>query len=290
VYSLLYSRCEFEATAHYGRGPAMVWGRANWTGAQRYPMQWGGDPQSDWEGMCASIRGGLAWGLSGVPFYATDIGGFYAAEQPDAELYLRWLQWSVFSSHMRVHGIGAREPWAFGSEALTIARRWIDFRYRLLPYLKAFCDEASASGLPVMRAMVLAFPDDRLAWPFEEQFMCGDCLLIAPVKRPGGAVDLYLPRGDDWIDLNTGARYAGGTMQRQEVDLDRLPWFGRVGHVLPLGPVIDRADAMNVAAPLNEAWAFGATEVPREGISQLRFTLADGRYRVDLAGGTVRQW
>jgi len=290
VYSLLYSRCEFEATAHYGRGPAMVWGRANWTGAQRYPMQWGGDPQSDWEGMCASIRGGLAWGLSGVPFYATDIGGFYAVEQPDAELYLRWLQWSVFSSHMRVHGIGAREPWAFGSEALTIARGWIDFRYRLLPYLKALCDEASASGLPVMRAMVLAFPDDRLAWPFEEQFMCGDCLLIAPVKRPGGAVDLYLPRGDDWIDLNTGARYAGGTMQRQEVGLDRLPWFGRVGHVLPLGPVIDRADAMNVAAPLNEAWAFGATEVAREGLPQLRFTLADGRYRVDLAGGTVRQW
>ena len=161
--------------------------------------------------MCASIRGGLAWGMSGVPFYATDIGGFYGSRQPDAELYIRWLQWSVFSSHMRVHGIGAREPWAFGDEAETIAQRWLRFRYRLIPYLKAMCDEASSSGLPVMRAMCVAFADDRLAWPFEEQFMCGDCVLVAPVKRPGGAVSVYLPRGDDWIDLDTGTRHAGGT-------------------------------------------------------------------------------
>ena len=125
VYALLYNRCEYEATERYGGAPAMVWGRAGWTGAQRYPIQWGGDPQSDWEGMCASIRGGLAWGLTGVPFYATDIGGFYGSRQPDAELYLRWLQWSVFSSHMRLHGVGAREPWAFGAEAERIAKRWL---------------------------------------------------------------------------------------------------------------------------------------------------------------------
>jgi alpha-D-xyloside xylohydrolase len=289
VYALLYNRCEYEASARYGGAPAMVWGRAGWTGAQRYPIQWGGDPQSDWEGMCASLRGGLAWGLSGVPFYATDIGGFYGARQPDAELYVRWLQWSVFSSHMRVHGIGPREPWAFGAEALAIAKRWITFRYRLLPYLAAMCDEASASGLPVMRAMPLAFPGDRLAWPFEEQFMCGDCLLVAPVTRSGGTVDVYLPRGADWIDLDGGALYAGGTLLRQRVGLDTLPHFGRVGYVLPLGAAIDRADAMNVAAPLDEAWAFGAVTVPRTGFTQLRCTPRDGGHRVELSGGTVRQ-
>jgi alpha-D-xyloside xylohydrolase len=288
VYPLLYNRCEYEATQRYGGEPAMVWGRAGWSGAQRYPIQWGGDPQSDWEGMCASIRGGLAWGLSGVPFYATDIGGFYGSRQPDAELYLRWLQWSVFSSHMRVHGVGAREPWAFGPEAEAIAKHWLRFRYRLLPYLEAMCNEASASGLPVMRAMCVAFADDRLAWPFEEQFLCGDCLLIAPVKRAGGAVDVYLPRGADWIDLTSGARHAGGTLMRQQVALDTLPHFGRVGYALPLGRDVDRADAIDVRAPLDEVWLFGAQTVERRGFAQLRYASRDGMLDVECEGGSTR--
>ena len=119
--------------------------------------------------------------------------------------------------------------------------------------------------------------------------MCGDCLLVAPVKHPGGTVDVYLPRGEDWIDLNTGARYAGGTLQRQKVGLDTLPYFGRVGYVLPLGPEIDRADAMDAKAPLNEAWAFGAVTVARNGFAQLRCTSIDGHYRVECAGGRVTQ-
>jgi alpha-D-xyloside xylohydrolase len=288
VYPLLYNRCEYEATERYGTPPSMVWGRAGWTGAQRYPIQWGGDPQSDWEGMCASIRGGLAWGLTGVPFYATDIGGFYGSKQPDAELYVRWLQWSVFSSHMRVHGVGAREPWAFGPEAERIAKRWLQFRYRLLPYLHAMCDEASATGLPVMRAMCLAFPDDRLAWPFEEQFLCGDCLLIAPVKRPGGAVDVYLPRGADWISPESGACHAGGTLLRVQVPLDTLPYFGRVGYALPLGPPVTRADDIDATSPLDEAWLFGAQQAQRRGFAQLRYAMRDGALGLECAGGRTR--
>jgi alpha-D-xyloside xylohydrolase len=290
VYSLLYNRCEYEATERYGRGPAMVWGRAGWTGAQRYPIQWGGDPQSDWEGMAASIRGGLAWGLSGVPFYATDIGGFYGSRQPDAELYLRWLQWSVFSSHLRMHGVGAREPWAFGAKAEAIARDWLRFRYRLVPYLKAMCDEASATGLPVMRAMSLAFPDDRLAWGFEEQFLCGDCLLIAPVIRAGGEVDLYLPRGADWIDLDDGSRHAGGTPLSRTVPLDTLPRFGRAGYTLPLGRAVDRVDAIDWSAPVEEAWLFGEPAVERTGFAQLRYAVRDGRLEVDARDLRVRRW
>ena len=290
VYPLLFNRCEYEAAARYGRGPPMVWGRAGWTGAQRYPIQWGGDPQSDWEGMCASIRGGLAWGLTGAPFYATDIGGFYGSKQPDAELYVRWLQWSVFSSHIRLHGIGPREPWAFGAQAEDIAKRWLRFRYRLLPYIKSMCDEASASGLPVMRAMCLAFPDDRLAWPFEEQFMCGDCLLIAPVTRPGGAVSVYLPRGDDWIDIDTGLRHAGGSVLKRRASLDTLPHYGRVGYALPLGPPIDRADRMRQDAPLDEVWMFGAPIVERRGFSQLRYSSHAGQRDLGCAGGIVRRF
>ena len=117
-------------------GPPIVWSRAGWAASQRHPIGWGGDPQSDWEGLAASIRGGLSHGMSGNPYHSSDIGGFYGAEQPDAELYLRWLQATVFCSHIRMHGIGEREPWAFGPEAEAIARKWLAFRYRLIPYLE----------------------------------------------------------------------------------------------------------------------------------------------------------
>ena len=236
VYPLLYNRCVFEATEARTPGEGLVFGRSGWAGSQRYPMQWGGDPQSDWEGLAASLRGGLSWGLSGVPCYATDIGGFYGA-QPDAELFVRWTQAAVFSSHMRFHGIGPREPWAFGEEAETIVRAFIDLRYRLLPYIRGMLTEACATGLPCMRAMALAFPDDPAAWAFDNQFMFGPDLLVVPVLQPGGKVRCYLPPGV-WHDFWTGEVVEGGRAIELVVSLDRLPLYGRSGGVLPLGPVV----------------------------------------------------
>ena len=124
----------------------MVWGRAGWTGSQRYPVQWGGEPQSDWEGLAASIRGGLSWGMSGVPYHSSDVGGYYGAQQPSPELYVRWLQAAVFSSHLRMNGIGEREPWAFGADAEAVARKWLAFRYRLIPYLQRVVADAVDDG------------------------------------------------------------------------------------------------------------------------------------------------
>ena len=126
-----------------------------WSGSQRYPSQWGGDPQADWGGLAASIRGGLSWGLTGAPFYATDVGGFYG-DRRDPLLYVRWAQASVFSAHMRLHGIGAREPWSYGPEAERAAMAALELRYRLLPYLWRTVEEASATGLPVQRATLPA--------------------------------------------------------------------------------------------------------------------------------------
>ncbi|TMH29084.1 MAG: alpha-xylosidase, partial [Betaproteobacteria bacterium] len=176
---------------------------------------------SDWEGLAASIRGGLSWSMSGAAYHASDIGGFYGSAPPSAELYLRWLQMSVFSSHMRVHGIGAREPWAFGEEAEVIARQWIEFRYRLLPYLKQVIAQAIESGLPVMRAMPLAFPANALTRAYETQFMCGDALLVAPIVSAGGEVDVALPPGA-WYDLATRQRIAGRQVIRYRAPLDRF--------------------------------------------------------------------
>jgi alpha-D-xyloside xylohydrolase len=285
VYPLLYNRCVFEATRKFadGRhGPPMVWGRAGWSGSQRYPIQWGGDPQSDWEGLAASIRGGLSWGMSGAPYHASDIGGFYGSSQPSAELYLRWLQMSVFSSHMRVHGIGAREPWAFGDEAEAIARHWIEFRYRLLPYLKHVTAQAVASGLPVMRAMPLAFSANALTRSFETQFMCGDALLVAPIVAAGGEVDVALPPGA-WYDLSTRQRIAGRQVIRYRAALDRFPVFGREGYALPLGPVVQHTGEIDAVRPLNAMYVFGSPTQPLSDFTQVRITLAEGKAAVAAA-------
>ena len=289
VYPLLYTRCVYEATHKFRdheRGPPMVWGRAGWTGSQRYPIQWGGDPQSDWEGLAASIRGGLSWGMSGAPYHATDIGGFYGSAQPSAELYLRWLQMSVFSSHMRVHGIGAREPWAFGEEAEAIARQWIEFRYRLLPYLRQVIAQAVATGLPVMRAMPLAFPATALTRAYETQFMCGDALLVAPIVAAGGEVDVALPPGA-WYDLASRRRLAGRQVIRYRAPLDRFPVFGREGYALPLGPVVQHTGAISLARPLDALYVFGQPTQVLVGFDQASIDLADAQATI-VADASVK--
>jgi len=255
VYSLLYNRCIFEATRlHAGNGsparhePPMIWGRAGWSGIQRYPMQWGGDPQSDWGGLEASIRGGLSYGLSGVPYWSTDVGGFYG-DQPDPELFVRWTAASVFCSHFRFHGIGERGAWDFGDEALNLVRWWLQLRSCLLPYLEFTCRQAAEYGVPVQRAMPLAFPDDRNARSYETQYMFGDSLLVAPIVRAGGNVDVYLPVNssanseyDGWYDYWTGVRLSGGqTLRYRDLPLDRIPVFVRAGTVVPHARAHERA-------------------------------------------------
>ena len=229
VYPLLYNRCVFEASMRrFGEG--LVFGRAGWAGSQRYPTQWGGDPQSDWGGLAASIRGMLSWANSGVGWYATDIGGFYG-EQPDAELFVRWTQAAVFASHMRFHGIGAREPWAFGDEALEHIRAALDLRMRLVPYIEACLQEATRTGLPITRCMALAFPAQPESWAFELQYMFGPDLLVAPVMRQGGEVWLWLPAGE-WLDAQNGERLTGARRLDLRLRLGQIALYVRGGSSL----------------------------------------------------------
>lgn len=285
VYPLLYNRCVYEATKRFAATeaqPPIVWSRAGWIGSQRHPIQSGGEPQSDWEGLAASIRGGLSWGMTGAPYHATDIGGCYGSEQPSAELYLRWLQMSVFSSHMRMHGMGAREPWAFGEETESIARQWVEFRYRLLPYLRTVITQATISGLPVMRAMPLAFPNVALTRAYETQFMCGDALLIAPVLAPGGQVEIAMPPGA-WYDLASRQRLSGRQVIRYRATLDKFPVFGREGYALPLGPIVQHTGEINPAQPLAALYLFGMPTQPLDGFAQAKIVVGDGRVMVAVA-------
>jgi alpha-D-xyloside xylohydrolase len=288
VYPLLYNHCIYDATRKFMRADAqpLVWGRSGWSSSQRYPVQWGGDPQSDWEGLAASIRGALSWGMSGGPYHATDIGGFYGSEQPSSELYLRWLQMSVFSSHMRLHGLGPREPWAFGEEAERIAKAWIEFRYRLLPYLKSVTHQATTTGLPVMRAMPLAFPGNALSRGYETQFMCGDALLVAPIIAPGGEVEIALPPGA-WYDLASRQRIAGRQLIRYRATLDKFPVFGREGYALPLGPVVQSTGEIDLQAPLDALYVFGKPARALDGFAQAKIASGDGEATVTVAASVA---
>jgi len=252
VYALLYNRCVYEAASRYSEGGAFLFSRAAWSGSQRYPSQWGGDPQADWGGLAASIRGGLSWGLTGAPFYATDVGGFYG-DRRDPLLYVRWAQASVFSAHMRLHGIGAREPWSYGPEAERAATAALELRYRLLPYLWRTVEEASATGLPVQRAMALACPDEPEAWAFDHQFFCGEDLLVAPCLDPAGRVRVYLPDGD-WRRFPDGDAFQGGRTHELVLALDELAVFARRGTEIPLGPAVPHTGELGAVPLVAEVW------------------------------------
>ncbi|MBU3672455.1 MAG: glycoside hydrolase family 31 protein [Sinobacteraceae bacterium] len=228
IYALLYNRCVYEAAEKYSRNGAFLFSRAGWSGSQRYPSQWGGDPQADWGGLAGNLRSGLSWGLTGAPFYATDVGGFYG-DQRDPVLYVRWLQAAIFSAHLRLHGIGPREPWSYGPEAEGHAREALALRERLRPYLQRVVAEASRTGLPVQRPMVLACPDDRAAWAFEDQFFFGDDLLVAPCLERSGEVHVYLPAGE-WRWLDDAQPIEGGRVHRLQLPLNRIAAFVRAGH------------------------------------------------------------
>lgn len=232
VYSLLYNRCVYEAAEKYCKSGPFLFSRSAWSGSQCYPAQWGGDPQADWGGLAANIRGGLSWGLSGAPFYATDVGGFFK-DTRDPELYVRWIQAGVFSAHMRLHGIGQREPWSYGDEAEKAANKALALRYQILPYLKRLMLEASETGMPVQRPMILAYPNDRAAWAFEDQFMFGDDILVAPVYQEGGEVTLYLPAGD-WVNFNNKEKVTGGRVVQLNLALDELAVFVKANSSIPL--------------------------------------------------------
>lgn len=269
VYPLLYQRCLHQAAARFQRpedAPAIALARGGWAGSQGQPIASGAAMQSDWEGLAASIRSALSAGLTGVPYRSIEIGGSWGAP-PSAELVLRWLQLAVFASHLRVANDPLRAPWGFGDAALAIARKWLAFRYRLLPYLQQAADHAAATGLPVMRAMPLAFPGNALVRRLETQFMCGDALLVAPILEAGGEVEVVLPPGA-WYDLNSRQRFPGQRVLRYRATLDQFPVFGREGYALPLGRAVAHSGEIDPLRPLDALWVFGKPQAPLAGFVQ----------------------
>jgi alpha-glucosidase (family GH31 glycosyl hydrolase) len=201
---------------------------------------WSGDINNDFATLEAQIPLGLNTGLSGVPYWGTDVGGFFHAVPETGELYARWFQLGAFCPVFRSHGWVWREhvPWAHGPEVEAICRRYAELRYRLLPYTYTLAWQARALGLPLMRPLVLNYPDDPRVWQLGHEFLWGDDLLVAPVTREGAtAWPVYLPAGA-WYDFWTGARHEGPGGVTLEAPLDRLPLLVRAGAIVPMGPVI----------------------------------------------------
>ncbi|MDB2265602.1 glycoside hydrolase family 31 protein [Halorubrum ezzemoulense] len=228
-YPDLYQQTVADAMAAHGRTP-LLWSRAGWMGTQRLPVHWGGDSDTTFSSLAATLRGGLSLALSGYGFWSHDIGGFSGT--PSSELYIRWAQFGLLSSHARFHGTTPREPWEFGDEALAIFRKFARLRYRLLPYLYTHAVITSTTGLPLMRPLVLHYTDDPATRTIETQYLLGRDLLVAPVLTADSSVEVYLPDGE-WIDFWSGTRYEGRQTLQLDVPLEEVPLFVRAGSIIP---------------------------------------------------------
>lgn len=236
VYPLLYNRSAYEIAKEVHGEDAMIWGRSAYAGSQRYPVYWSGDNGATFGSMRCSLRGGLDLGLSGFSFWSQDTGGFVG--EPTDELYIRWTQLSVFQSHLRYHGCYSfREPWQFSEPAQRIVRRFLELRYRLIPYLYSESITCTEMGLPLLRHLVVDHPADPTVYGIDDQFLCGSQILVAPILSEEGERVIYLPPGE-WVDFFSFEYLDGGRWIRRECALEEIPVFVRAGSIFPLGPVV----------------------------------------------------
>lgn len=240
--------------------------RNGYAGMQRYAsFLWSGDVYSTWDTLRVHIPIAVNTGLTGIPYWGTDIGGFVPTKDFTAEFYLRWFQFAAFCPLFRSHGRAwkLRLPWGWntgdpgpteinnyggamlpGNDQLhnaqvePICRKYLELRYRMLPYLYSAVRECTITGMPIMRALWLHYPDDPAAVSRGDQYLWGRDVLVAPVVEQGAdSRKVYLPHGA-WYDFWTNERHEGGTEITRKVDLGTMPLYVRAGAILPLGPVI----------------------------------------------------
>lgn len=255
LYALLYQKAAFEITKEV-TGDGIIWARAAWAGCQRFPLHWGGDSASSWDGMAGSLKGGLHFGLSGFAFWSHDVPGFHSI--PDfmnspinPQVYVRWTQFGVFTSHIRYHGTCKREPWHY-PEIAPIIKRWWKLRYRLIPYIIQQSEMTCQSGLPIVQALIFHHPNDRQCWHIDDEYYFGNEFLVCPVMNDKGIRDIYLPDGE-WINFFTGERMEGGKWyDAVKTPLDLMPVFVHPNATIPIYPYdVDCTDEMNLSKAIN---------------------------------------
>ena len=290
LYPLLYNKAAFEVNAEfYGEG--IVWGRSAYAGSQRYPLYWGGDNSPNFENMIPQLAGGLSFGLSGFPFWSQDVGGFMG--NTNDKLLIRWMQYSVLMSHIRIHGEGDRELYKFSDECIRICRDYLHLRYRLLPYLLGVSKESCRTMLPVTRALVVEYQDDPNVWNIEDQYLSGEYLLVAPVYTEENSRTLYLPKGV-WTDWHSGERISGGKWITVDAPMDILPLYVKEGAIIPLGPEMNYTAQKEIDEIEVRIYPFEGNGVSTFTVftgktsTPIRYVAKDGFHTVTVAGSDIK--
>jgi alpha-D-xyloside xylohydrolase len=239
LYSLLYQKAAFEVTKET-TGNGIIWARAGWAGCQRYPVHWGGDSASTWDGMAGSLKGGLHLGLSGFAFWSHDVPGFHGVpdfmnSKVSDDIYVRWTQFGVFTSHIRYHGTSKREPFYY-TNISDIVRKWWKLRYCIIPYIYEQSKKCISSGFPILRALIFHNHDDLLCWHIHDEYYFGDDFLVAPIMNSDNKRDVYLPKGK-WINFFTGKIFEGPEwIKNYKLPLEIMPLFVKYGAKIPVYP------------------------------------------------------
>lgn len=235
-YTLLYNKVVTEAIADVkGEKEALVFARSATVGNQCYPVHWGGDSSSNYSSMAETLRSGLSFGMSGFGYWSHDISGFEASATPD--LYRRWTQFGLLSSHSRYHGSTTyKVPWLYGEKSVENTKKYTNLKLKLLPYLMAMSNEVHYHGTPILRSMVLEFPDDPGCEDLDMQYMLGSNLLVAPIFNDQGLATFYVPKAEGtWISILAGKAYEGGKWYKEKFDDITLPLLARPNSVIVTG-------------------------------------------------------
>jgi len=252
-YPLLHERGFYEHMQAAGETQILNLCRSAWAGSQRYGvLAWSGDISSTFEALRVQVRAGLNMAMSGIPWWTTDIGGFYGADSASStfrELIVRWFQYSTFCPVLRLHGYrnpesnsammiqtgGPNEVWSFGAEAYAIISELLALRERLRPYVMEQMQLAHERGIPPMRPLFFDFPNDETASKVDDQYLFGPNLLVAPALYEGArSRQVYLPAGLTCTDAWTGEVFQGGCSFMAEAPLSRIPLYLKASAQLPI--------------------------------------------------------
>lgn len=290
-YTKLYNEAVFNLLKEErGEGEAVLFARSATVGGQQFPVHWGGDSSASYISMAESLRGGLSFAMSGFSFWSHDIGGFEKTASPD--VYKRWLQFGLLSTHSRLHGSESyRVPWVFDEEAVDVCRKFTKLKLRLMPYIYQMAVKSHKTGIPSMRSMVMEFETDPAVKYLDMQYMLGDSILVAPIFSADGTVEYYLPEGT-WTHLLSGEVKQGGRWYKETYDFMSLPVYVRENTLLAIGSNektadYDYADGVQIQVYELKEGAEAQCSVPEkdgEAALEIRAARKDGKLVLESTG------
>jgi alpha-D-xyloside xylohydrolase len=251
TYPLMVSQAVYEGQRKTSNDKRVcILTRSAFLGQQKYGIiNWSGDIGGTWDSYKRQIVAGLNYTITGLPYWTTDIGGFFRpgklqyTDEKYQELLTRWYQWGTFNPIFRVHGYQSEtEPWKYGQQVEDNMRKMLDLRYRLLPYIYSEAWQVTKNGSTLMRPLVMDFNGDTAALNQQFEYMFGQALLVAPVTEPAvNEWNVYLPESVAWYNFWTGNRFDGGRTISTDAPLNKIPLFVKAGSIIPMGKFIQYA-------------------------------------------------